>query len=393
VAACLVATGIALSVALRHGLYANAVLAAGAAAWLCGLCLRPDSPTAGAPDPSAAAIHAAQAELRRLRFMLDHAPVPLVLLSAEGAPYAVNRAARRLFGADDRITRDAAALSRAITSTQPGERSMLKLAGADDAAAARSYALSVAHGAAGEAPAALAALVDIEAELQAAEAAALRELLQTLSHEIMNSLTPVMSLADSARAVLADEGAAGVATALDALETIARRARGLDRFVHGYREMARVPPPVRRAASVAHLLHDIGALFTTRWATRGVVLEVASPEPDIVAVIDADLICQALMALLNNGAEAALAQPGRPAGVQLAAGARGGSLSFRVQDSGGGVPAEFADTVFRPLFTLKPGGTGIGLGIARQIALSHGGAVALEPPVPGHGAVFVLTVA
>jgi signal transduction histidine kinase len=393
VALCLVAAGVALFAALRHGLYANTVLAAGTALWLIALSLRQDLPPASAPEPIPPDRAAADAERRRLSFMLDHAPVPLVMVTASGRPHAVNRAARHLFGADDRITHDQAILSEAIATAQPGQRAVVKLGGRAGSSAGRNYALAVAHWSAMEGPAVLAALIDIEAEIQAAEAAALRELLQTLSHEIMNSLTPVMSLAESARVLLAEDGAEGLDTARDALETIARRARGLERFVRGYREMARVPPPARRPASVAALVRDLGALFAPRWAPKGVRLALAPPAPDIVAAIDADLICQAVMALLTNGAEAALAYPARPALVRLAAGAEGGLVWFEVEDSGAGVAPELAETVFRPLFTLKPGGTGIGLSLARQIALGHGGAITLEPPADGRGAVFVLTVA
>jgi signal transduction histidine kinase len=260
IALCLLAAGVALSTALRHGLYANAVLACGTALWLSLLSLRQDAPLPRTPGPVGAEALAAETELRRLRFMLDHAPVPLVVLSAEGQPYAINRAARRLFGADDRITQDGGVLSAAIATARPGQRALVKLSDRPDGPPTRSFALAVAHWSSAEGPATLAALVDIEAELQAAEAAALRELLQTLSHEIMNSLTPIMSLAESARLALAEDGVAGLAPGLDALETIARRARGLDRFVQGYRSLARVPAPVRVECSIALLLGDISRL-------------------------------------------------------------------------------------------------------------------------------------
>jgi two-component system nitrogen regulation sensor histidine kinase NtrY len=321
--------------------------------------------------------------------MLDHAPVPLLLLSADGVLDALNRAARALFRSDDRIADPPAPLLRAIAQTQPGQRAVIRLAG-PASSPDRSYALSVATWSAGAGPALLAALVDIQPELQEAEAAALRELLQTLSHEIMNSLTPVMSLADTAVALLAEGTHHGAAQALDALETIARRARGLDRFVQGFRALARVPAAVPLPTSVCLLLRDVALLFETRWRPSGVTLRLACPEPDIRAAIDPDLLGQALMALLTNGAEAALACGDRPPEVTLAAGAEAGRLWFRVTDSGAGVAPAHAEQIFRPLFTLKPGGTGIGLGVARQIALSHGGELVLEPHAQASGAAFLL---
>jgi signal transduction histidine kinase len=323
--------------------------------------------------------------------MLDHAPVPLVLMTGQGALHAVNRAARRLFGADDRIAGADHSLARAIAEAHPGQRALIQLADRPGGAP-RGFALSVAHWSAADGPALLAALTDVQAELRAAEAAVLQDVLQTLSHEIMNSLTPVMSLAETAGALLADHGAASLPAAQDALETIARRAQGLERFVRGYRALARVPAPVPRPASLRLLLRDVARLFETRWAASGVRLNLALPEPDIVATIDSGLIGQALMALLTNGAEAALDHVPRPPSVTLTAGVSGAQVWFRVADSGAGVPEELREEIFRPLFTGKPGGTGIGLGIARQIALAHGGALILEPPDGAGGAAFTLHV-
>jgi two-component system nitrogen regulation sensor histidine kinase NtrY len=388
VVAAMFASGIAAATALRHGLYGNTALACCAALWLGLLALRRDPPALPPPEPVLDPLQT-QAELRRLRFMLDHAPVPLVSLSAQGALDAVNRAARALFQSDDRIADAPAALVNAIGRAQPGQRTVLKLAG-PRGGPERSYALSVASWSAGAGPSLLATLVDIQPELQEAEAAALRELLQTLSHEIMNSLTPVLSLADSAGALLAAGTQEGAAQAVDALETIGRRARGLDRFVQSFRALARVPAAVPRPTSVCLLLRDVKLLFETRWRAHGVAFVLTCPEPDIIAGIDPDLIGQALTALLTNGAEAALAFPGRAPAVTLDAGAEGARLWLRVSDSGAGVAAEHVEMIFRPLFTLKPGGSGIGLGIARQIALSHGGELLLEPAAEGHGAAFRL---
>jgi two-component system nitrogen regulation sensor histidine kinase NtrY len=381
------AAGIAAAVAVHDRLYANAALAVIAGLWLSLLSLAdPPAVVALPPPPASPALLAEQTELRRLRFMLDHAPVPLVSLATDRSLRAVNKAARRLFGTDDRILGDAA-LASAITAATPGQSATVRLA-EPASADGRVYALSVAHWSTGAEPAVLAALADVQAEVQTAEANALRDVLQTLSHEIMNSLTPVMSLAETVTQLLAERGAAGLAEAQEAVETIARRARGLDRFVQGYRALARVPAPVPRATSVGELLHDVGLLFANRWRAERVALTLVEPRPDIIATIDPDLIGQALMTLLTNGAEAALAADQRPATVTLSATAEGGRLQLRVSDSGAGVADEIAGRIFQPLFTSKAAGTGIGLGIARQIALGHGGRLVLEAPQPGAGAAF-----
>ena len=394
-------SGVLACIAWMSGFYANAAVATLAGFWIVGAGLWRQTrlhPTRAMqpapPDPSHGA--ALDLERRRLRIMLDQVPAPLVTFAADGVLQAVNRAARGLFRTDDRIVRAPPALRDAIERVVPGERVILKLPTGPGAETERSYALSVASTAGPDGALRLAILTDIQAELQAAEAAALRDLLQLLSHEIMNSLTPVTSLTESAHAMLADNIAAGsfgdAPQVAEALEIILRRARGLDRFVQGYRALARVPPPMLRPASVTALLHDIAALFETRWPAHQVSLTVMLPVPDIIVRLDVDLLTQALLNLLTNGAEAALAGSARPAGVELSGFLQAGEVAFRVADSGNGVPGGQEESIFRPLFTLKPQGTGIGLGLARQIAQGHGGNLVLEAGRPGRGASFLLSL-
>ena len=119
--------------------------------------------------------------------------------------------------------------------------------------------------------------MDIQPEIAAAEASALRDLLSVLSHEIMNSLTPVSSLAETAEDLLRGETSAAAATARDAVATLARRANGLTRFVEAYRTLARVPPPRLALASVGALLNEAAALFKVRWTGQGVELALSMP--------------------------------------------------------------------------------------------------------------------
>ncbi len=379
------AAGIAATASFHFNYYACFALALLIAGWLMLVAQHADPPLL-LPPPKAPDGLAHEAALLRLRTMLDHAPVPLLELTPDGALHAMNRAARALFGTDDRILLPS--LIQAVIDATPGQRLTVRLPSAQGVE--RAYALPVAPWTGPQGPGVLAALIDIQPELQAAEAATLRDLLQTLGHEIMNSLTPVMSLAETAAALLAEQADNAVADAQDALAIIARRAQGLERFVTGYRALARVPAAAPQSNSVARLLRDCGILFTTRWRNQGVVLYMQPPEPDIIARFDAALIAQALQALLTNAAEAAIANPARAPLVSLSARLQSDRLVLNVSDSGSGVPAEHAEAIFRPMFTLKPQGTGVGLGLARQIARSHGGELTLEAAPENDGATFLI---
>ena len=131
-------------------------------------------------------------------------------------------------------------------------------------------------------------------------------------------------------------------------------------------------------------------LFRSRWG--GLELEVAPPTPDVVMHADEDLLVHALGNLLSNGAQAALANPARPPRVRFAAQAHHGGVRIAVADSGCGIAPELRDRVFQPFFTTRPEGTGVGLSFARQVALSHGGEVALAPERELGGATLHLTI-
>ena len=380
------------SVAVRHRLYATSVVAVLALLWAAPLFRRRSARPPQVADPARAEPSPDErAERLRLCMMLDQTPVPLVVADPDGALHAVNRAARTLFSADDLIIPRPPALTEALAARLPGDRTVLRLP--HSSGGERSYALqsTIIGGVPG--PRRLGVLTDIQSELHAAEACALRQLLQVLSHEIMNSLTPVASLAESAHAILVEEGAHGVARAAEALEVIRRRTSGLDGFVRGYRALARLPPPDLRSASVTTLLADAATLFRTRWGPLGLVLVTRGPVPDIIVACDAGQVTQALLILLANAVEAILdgaATASRD--VRLSASSHWSGVRFLVADSGPGVPAGHSEEIFRPFFTTKAEGNGIGLALARQIALAHGGTLHLLSTGQSRGATFAFGI-
>ena len=200
------AGGAVAVVAWRAGLPANALLAAmtsvGAAVWT----LTHDAGGAGlaaAPAQADTARLDEERARRTLQAFLDQAPTPLVTLQPDGTLNAVNRAARRLFRTDGTVADASGVLGAAVDGTTPETRKTVRLTAGG---LPRTYAVSVADVAGAGGSLRLAALTDIQAELQAAEAAALKALLHVLSHEIMNTLTPLVSLAQSASELLEEEG-------------------------------------------------------------------------------------------------------------------------------------------------------------------------------------------
>lgn len=221
----------------------------------------------------------------------------------------------------------------------------------------------------------VAALIDVEQEERVAEARATAEMIHVLGHELLNGLAPIASLAESGVAAL-DAQTVDPALLREILATLARRAEGLQRFTEAYRALARLPEPLRRPVRIEDLADDLARLFAGRWPQVTLTLDAAPGSWPL----DRDQISQAVWALLQNAAEAVAATDRRA--VALVARHDAAMLTIDIEDHGNGVAADQIGRIFRPFHTTKPDGTGVGLSLARQIALAHGGALTLEPGPP-----------
>jgi len=239
------------------------------------------------------------------------------------------------------------------------------------------------------------ALMPVETELEAEALNAWRELVQVLTHEIMNSLTPVASLSRTACGLLDDAAAtlpADIHTDLDtALDAIARRAASLVDFVASYRSLSTVPAAQPQRVALDAVFARLAALVAPSWeAMAGQVVFAVEPA-SLEAVIDAGQLEQALLNLLKNAAEAlAGAKVTAPQATVTARLSRGGRLRIEVADNGPGVPPALAAHIFTPFFSTKKQGRGIGLAMVRHLVHANGGTVRYARPV-GSGARFMMT--
>lgn len=210
-------------------------------------------------------------------------------------------------------------------------------------------------------------LSDVSLALREEERQAWRRLIRVISHELNNSLTPIKSIANSLAQLLDREGAVPADELARGLAVVGKRADSLNRFLHGYAVLAKLPPP--RISQV-----DLAAV-----AVRVVHLEaqprlvVTSTTPAVIDA-DADQVEQLLINLVRNGLDATQANGGQVR-VGWTTDARSSTVEVRVEDEGTGI-ADGAD-IFVPFFTTKSGGSGIGLALCRQIADAHRGSVTL----------------
>lgn len=222
----------------------------------------------------------------------------------------------------------------------------------------------------------LVVVADLSRTLREEERQAWKRLIRVLGHELNNSLAPIKSMAATLGGMMAREPRPPT---LDAdlrrgLEVISNRAETLARFMSAYSRLARLPPPTRAPVEVRPLVERVAAIENR-------VPVTVEPGPAVTLEADADQLEQLLINLLANAADASLETGGA---VRVGWRRRTGRLELWVRDEGPGVSNP--ENVFVPFYTTKPGGTGVGLVLCRQIAEAHGGGVTLGNRRDGLGA-------
>lgn len=216
--------------------------------------------------------------------------------------------------------------------------------------------------------------------LERNEMEAWQKLIRVLTHEIMNSITPIISLSETLSEREVSEKNYSVMR--QGMQTIHRRSKGLLEFVENYRKLTRLPAPVRRPVSVRELLQDLQKLFPETY------IHIEFPETDRTLQIDRAQIEQVLINLLKNAKEAC----GKKASPRIEVKMQpvfSWQCLITVSDNGDGILPEVQDKIFVPFFTTKPSGSGIGLSLCKQIMNRHGGNITVQSAV-GKGSCFTL---
>ncbi len=239
-------------------------------------------------------------------------------------------------------------------------------------------------------PHTLLVLSDVSIALREQERDAWQRLIRVIGHEINNSLTPIKSIAGSLRSwvhVSPQKAQTVDAYAEDdhlynldrGLRIIENRAESLNRFIQAYRQLAQLPPPALQPVPL-HPLVERAVLMETRLAVQ------LKPGPDVVLQLDGDQIEQLIINLLRNATEAALTRfPEAPAKCEVTVTWKTAAPGVVILIEDNGIGLTNPSNLFVPFYTTKPGGSGIGLALARQICEAHGGVLQVANRVDGPG--------
>ena len=333
-----------------------------------------------------------EAQRRYLETLVHHIGIGLLCYNPDGAVQLINNAAKKLL---DRpalnhiqdLSSLSPALANSLLQVKTGEHDLISVDADGEWLQLAVYATRFILQ---NETYILVSLQNIGAELEEKELEAMQHMTRVLAHEIMNSITPIASLAASARDHLQTEVKvqAGEETSetfldlRDALDTIEKRSQGLLHFVGSYRKIARIPRPDFQLIEVNALLHRVMALFEAEAQDKGVKLMIKVEPASLSLLADPDLIEQVLINLLKNAIEAI---EDKSEGNVVLAGIldRRSKVLLKVTDNGPGIPDEILNQIFVPFFSTKSTGSGIGLSLSRQIMHRHGGSLRAQSQLGG----------
>ena len=326
------------------------------------------------------------AESRYLSAIVDDAPGALLAVDPSGHIHMLNKAARQLFARHplnqlDDLEQLGPELS-AAARLPPGTRKITRLI--LDGVPQKAIFAS-AHVARLDSPVTIMSILPVQSELGAIEVAAQADLVRVLTHEIMNSLTPVTSLARTGADLVAKAAKTNDALedARSATDTVARRAEGILRFVESYREFAEAPEVHRRSFKAKSWAEEIMRLAIAGTGDRPVDAQIEVAPKTLSIDGDAELLAQAVLNLLRNAIRAT-AEVAAPVIALHMSREASGRCRIEVRDNGEGIPEDRREDIFLPFYTTHKGGSGVGLSFSKRVALAHGGSIcALTAPEGG----------
>jgi nitrogen fixation/metabolism regulation signal transduction histidine kinase len=330
-----------------------------------------------------------------LQSIVQNIDVSIIAYTKDGEVEMVNKAAKKLFQINSlKNVHTLETLSKELVDTliniKAGQNALVKVQDEDDILQLAVYATELKIK---TKQITLATIKNIQNVLEEQETEAWQKLIRVLTHEIMNSITPIASISSTIEMMLKQSEEAMDKESIDemqqAIQTINRRSTGLLHFVNTYRNLTKIPKPIFKIASIKSLLKNIELLMEEEMEKKNITFSISVMPENIEISLDEQLIEQVLINLLKNAIHAVEGRPSPAIEVKAFFNKRG-RVTIQVIDNGVGILKEVIDKIFIPFFTTKPTGSGIGLSLSKQIIRLHNGSITASSE-PEIGTTFTIT--
>jgi two-component system, NtrC family, nitrogen regulation sensor histidine kinase NtrY len=335
-----------------------------------------------------------------LQSIVHNIDVSILVYQRDGTVEMVNKAAKKLFQVSSlrnihSLKTLSSELVKTLTEIKPGENRLVRIQQQDDLLQLAIFATELKiH----DKEIILSTIKNIQNVLEDQETEAWQKLIRVLTHEIMNSITPIASLSSTLNMMLKSSTSGeeeqifdkeSVSEIQQALQTINKRSTGLLHFVNTYRNLTRIPKPNFKIFPVRDLVSNVRLLMEDEIRQNEIRLVTSVVPPDMEFSADEQLLEQVLINIIKNAIQALNNRPNPEISVRAFINKRG-RVTIQVKDNGQGILKEVIDKIFIPFFTTKSKGSGIGLSLSRQIMRLHGGTITAHSE-PDVSTTFTLT--
>jgi two-component system, NtrC family, nitrogen regulation sensor histidine kinase NtrY len=336
-----------------------------------------------------------------LQTILQNIDISLIAYQTDGTIELINKAAKKLFQVSalsniKGLSKLSPELVETLLNIKPGQSKLVKIYDVEDFLQLAIYATTIKVK---DKVTMLVTIKDIQNVLEEQETEAWQKLIRVLTHEIMNSITPIASLSSTLNNMLKayphiGEGQTSVdndslSEITEALQTINKRSNGLLHFVDTYRNLTRIPKPNFTIFRIDEMFRNISLLMEEEMKTHQIKFYFVVEPEQIQTTADEQLLEQVLINILKNSIYALRDRTGAEIKLQAFYNRRG-RFTVQVVDNGPGILPDVLEKIFIPFFTTKPSGSGIGLSLSRQIMRLHNGTITAHSE-PDKETVFTLT--
>ena len=321
-------------------------------------------------------------EHQYFQYSIKHVDTGLISFDRDGKVEVLNEAAKRLLGIEyaqniDALDRVKDGLTEQCMRLAPGKQGMVKIIRGHEIL---SLSIRAAEFRMQQKHIKLISFQNIKNELDEQELDSWQKLIRVLTHEIINSVSPITLLSSTLVKIFEEDGnprkltdleQAHIENAFKGLQAIHKRSKGLSRFVESYKSLTKIPDPIISDVNVEDLFEQIIILLKKETEESQIKIMYDVMPRHLHIHVDEKLIEQVLINLIKNAIEAG--SEAKDLSIQISAREGSGKVKIEVADNGPGIPAEIINNIFVPFYTTKKEGSGIGLSLSRQILRKHNG--------------------